>query len=251
LTIAIAIPARLESTRFQRKVMQKILGKTMLEHVWCRANLVPEEIDTFIISEDDEILEAGQSMGSKIFKSKKKHNNGTSRVYEFSEYHKYDNYVILQADELLVDPETIANLISEVKRNKSFTNIITKIKNPGDLENSNIVKCKLGNSHQIIDLSRYYQIQILIEKQLQYTYKICGLYSIPRNLLQTLFSKPQTIISKAESIEQMQIIELGEEIRGLEVARNDLSVNTPEEWALATEMLKNNELQRKILSKYI
>ena len=110
--------------------MQEILGKTMLEHVWYRANLVPEEIDVFIISEDDEILEAGQSMGSKIFKSKKKHNNGTSRVQEFSEYHEYDNYVILQADELLVDPETIANLMSEVKRNKSFTNIITKITNP-------------------------------------------------------------------------------------------------------------------------
>jgi CMP-2-keto-3-deoxyoctulosonic acid synthetase len=117
--------------------------------------------------------------------------------------------------------------------------------------NSNIVKCKLGNSHQIVDLSRCYQIQISIEKQLQYTYKICGLYSIPRKLLQTLFSKPQTIISKTESIEQMQIIELGEEIKALEVARSDLSVNTPEEWALATEMLNNDEFQRKILSKYI
>jgi 3-deoxy-manno-octulosonate cytidylyltransferase (CMP-KDO synthetase) len=251
LTIAIAIPARLESTRFQRKVMQEVLGKTMLEHVWCRANLVPEEIDIFIISEDDEILEAGQSMGSKIFKSKKKHNNGTSRVYEFSEYHEYDHYVILQADELLIDPETIANLISEVNRNQSFTNVITNISNPHDLVNSNIVKCKLGNSLQIIDLSRYYRIQNSNEEQLQYTYKICGLYSIPRSVLQTLFSKPQTIISKTESIEQMQIIELGEEIKALEVARNDLSVNTPEEWALATEMLNNDEFQRKILTKYI
>jgi CMP-2-keto-3-deoxyoctulosonic acid synthetase len=141
--------------------------------------------------------------------------------------------------------------MSEVKRNKSFTNIITKITNPDDLVNSNIVKCKLGNSHQIVDLSRCYQIQISIEKQLQYTYKICGLYSIPRKLLQTLFSKPQTIISKTESIEQMQIIELGEEINALEVARSDLSVNTPEEWALATEMLNNDDFQRKILSKYI
>ena len=222
----------------------------MLEHVWQRANLINEKVDIFIISGDESILEIAKTFGSKTYKSKSKHNNGTSRVHEFSKKHYYDHYLILQADELLIDPTTIEKLILEVKKNKSFTNVITKLQKPEDLKNENIVKCKLGETNRIIDLSRFYKLQNSHANQFQYTFKICGLYSIPVQLLHGIFAKPQTIISKNESIEQMQIIELGEKIRALEVTRNDISVNTAKEWKIATDLLRNDKFQRKILSKY-
>jgi 3-deoxy-manno-octulosonate cytidylyltransferase (CMP-KDO synthetase) len=250
LKIAVTIPARLKSTRLNEKVVKKIYGKTMLEHVWQRANLINEKVDVFIISGDDSILDIAKTFGSKTYKSKSKHNNGTSRVHEFSKKHYYDHYLILQADELLIDPTTIEKLILEVKKNKSFTNVITKLQKPEDLRNEDIVKCKVGETNRIIDLSRYYRLQNSHANQLQYTFKICGLYSIPVQLLHGLFAKPQTIISKNESIEQMQIIELGEKIRALEVSRNDISVNTAKEWKIATDLLRNDKFQRKILSKY-
>jgi 3-deoxy-manno-octulosonate cytidylyltransferase (CMP-KDO synthetase) len=250
LKIAIAIPARLNSTRLNEKVVKKIYGKTMLEHVWQRANLINEKVDVFIISGDDSILEIAKTFGSKTFKSKIRHNSGTSRVHEFSKKHYYDHYLILQADEILINPTTIEKLILEVKKNKSFTNVITKLQKPEDLRNEDIVKCKLGASNQIIDLSRYYRLQNSHVNQFQYTFKICGLYSIPVELLHGIFTKPQTIIAKNESVEQMQIIELGEKIRALQVSRNDISVNTAKEWKIATELLKHDKFQRKILSKY-
>lgn len=222
----------------------------MLEHVWQRANLINEKVDVFIISGDDSILEIAKTFGSKTFKSKIRHNSGTSRVHEFSKKHYYDHYLILQADEILINPTTIEKLILEVKKNKSFTNVITNLQKPEDLRNEDIVKCKLGASNQIIDLSRYYRLQNSHVNQFQYTFKICGLYSIPVELLHGIFTKPQTIIAKNESIEQMQIIELGEKIRALQVSRNDISVNTAKEWKIATELLKHDKFQRKILSKY-
>ena len=222
----------------------------MLEHVWQRANLIAENVDVFIISGDDSILETAETFGSKTYKSKSKHNNGTSRVHEFSKKLRYDHYLILQADELLIDPKTIDNLILEVKNNRSFTNVVTKLRKLEDLKNKDIVKCKIGEANQIIDLSRHYKLQNSHSNQFQYTFKVCGLYSIPVQLLHGIFAKPQTIISKTESIEQMQIIELGEKIRALEVLRNDISVNTAKEWKIATELLKNDKFQRMILSKY-
>ena len=232
--------------------MKSILGKTMLEHVWRRASLVSEICEIFITSSDKEILDLSRSIGANTIESGSEHENGTSRVAEFSKKNSFDKYVILQADELLVEPENINNLIIKLKsREIKFVNAISAIEETSELQDLDVVKCKINTSNKIIDMSRYYKEQKQIEQQFKYTYKICGLFGIERDLLNKMQSKNQTIISKTESIEQMQILEMGLELDSLFCLRNYSSVNTIEEWDKCLEALEKDEIQRKILNRYL
>ncbi len=74
----------------------------MIEHVWSRANLVLKNNNIIIATDNTKIAQTSKDFGAQVILTKKNHQNGLSRIGEVSNKLKWDFYIVLQADELLI-----------------------------------------------------------------------------------------------------------------------------------------------------
>jgi 3-deoxy-manno-octulosonate cytidylyltransferase (CMP-KDO synthetase) len=249
IKIGIVIPARLESERLPRKVLKMFSGLPMIEHVWRRAQLTNPVIETVIATDSEEIKKVCENFGAKCYITSKNHPNGLSRISEISSLLNWDFYIVLQADEILIDPEYLNKLHKEIEMNskQQFFNLITDLNNNSELADKNTVKCVLRDDRTIINIFRKSGLVSSEEIQLKIIKKICGVFAISKNCLSIASGAQPQKIEISESIEQMKIIELGFNILAVNTKLNYPSVNTPEEALLVEKILDMDHRQKQIL----
>lgn len=252
MTIGIVIPARLDSERLPGKVLKDFLGMPMIEHVWRRAQLTNPLLETVIATDSSEIKKTAEKFGANCILTSKDHKNGLSRVGEIVNVLKWDHYLVLQADEILIEPESL-NLLARTTLSNSkyqFFNLITKLEKLEEIGDVNIVKCITREDNSIITMARKSNSTAPELQQMEYTNKICGVYSCSKNLLNELVNTPRQRIERSESIEQMRVIEIGQDILGVSINKNFPSVNTTNEAVLVLNLLQTNNTQISILNSY-
>jgi len=249
IKIGIVIPARLESERLPRKALKIFSGIPMIEHVWRRAQLTDPVIETVIATDSEEIKKICENFGAKCYITSKEHPNGLSRVSEISSILNWDFYIVLQADEILIDPKYLDELYKEIEVNskQQFFNLITDLNNKSELTDKNTVKCVLRDDRTIINIFRKSGLVSSEETQLKIIKKICGIFAISKNCLSIVSGAQPQKIEISESIEQMKIIELGINILAVNTKLNYPSVNTPEEALLVERILDMDPRQKQIL----
>jgi 3-deoxy-manno-octulosonate cytidylyltransferase (CMP-KDO synthetase) len=246
------IPARLDSERLPGKVLKDFLGMPMIEHVWRRAQLTNPLLETVIATDSSEIKKTVEKFGANCILTSKDHKNGLSRVGEVANVLKWDHYLVLQADEILIEPESL-NLLARTTLSNSkyqFFNLITKLEKLEEIGDVNIVKCITREDNSIITMARKSNSTAPELQQMEYTNKICGVYSCSKNLLNELVNTPGQRIERSESIEQMRVIEIGQDILGVSINKNFPSVNTTNEAVLVLNQLQTNDTQISILNSY-
>ena len=253
MTIGIVIPARLDSERLPGKVLKDFLGMPMIEHVWRRAQLTNPLLETVIATDSSEIKKIVEKFGANCILTSKDHKNGISRVGEIVNILNWDHYLVLQADEILIEPESLNVLAKTTISNSKFQffNLITKIEKLGEIGDANIVKCLTRKDNSIITMARKSNSIAPEFDQMEYTNKICGVFSCSSNLIKELVSTNAQKIEKSESIEQMKAIEMGYGILGVPINRNYPSVNTSNEAMTALSILQSDNTQKRILNSYI
>jgi len=248
LKIGIIIPARLKSGRLPNKVIKPFLGKPMIEHVWRRSQLVNPKLETVIATDSIKIESLCKTFNAKTLMTSPNHINGLSRVGEASKTLNWDFYIVLQADEILVDPENLNKLIDTIQsvKKQHFFNLITNLTHYDELSDKNIVKCLVRENNSIINMFRKSGSVSSEENQLNFTKKICGIFAISKEALDKVIMAPAQRIEVSESIEQMKAIELGIEILGVEIEDNYPSVNTELEALEALKILETDYKQKTI-----
>ena len=155
MKIGIIIPARLNSKRLPEKVLRKFGNKSMIEHVWFRAKIASPTSEIYITTDDKKIARECKAFGANIIMSSSKHSNGLSRIVEVSSKLKWDYFIVLQADELLVLPKNIKKLVNEIQLKKYYdVYCLISAVNIKDLSDENIVKCVTGRDQNIITFFR-------------------------------------------------------------------------------------------------
>jgi 3-deoxy-manno-octulosonate cytidylyltransferase (CMP-KDO synthetase) len=251
LKIGIVIPARLQSERLPNKVLKPFLGKVMIEHVWKRANLIEEKAEIVVATDSLEIKTVCETFGANVMLTSESHQNGLSRAGEIAKILNWDFYVILQADEILIDPRNLELLIKTIKEENSspFYNLITNLKKASELSDRNVVKCLIRHDNSLINIFRMSGSIASEATQMIFTKKICGLFAISHKCLNEIINLPAQIIETNESIEQMKLIELNYQVYGVEVKDNYPSVNTELEANEVLEILSQDPYQRSILTQ--
>jgi 3-deoxy-manno-octulosonate cytidylyltransferase (CMP-KDO synthetase) len=251
LKIGIVIPARLYSERLPNKVLRPFLGKIMIEHVWKRANLLKEKVEIVIATDSLEIKTACEAFGAKVMLTSKNHQNGLSRTGEVARILNWDFYIILQADEILIDPKNLELLVDAIKKGNSasFYNLVTSLKKTSELSDRNIVKCLIRLDNSLINIFRLSGSVASEATQMIFTKKICGLFAISHKCLYEIMESPAQMIETSESIEQMKLIELNYQIYGVEVKENYPAVNTELEANEVLEILSQDPHQKSILTQ--
>jgi 3-deoxy-manno-octulosonate cytidylyltransferase (CMP-KDO synthetase) len=245
----VIIPARLDSSRFPGKVMWKFRNMPMIEHVYQRTCLTFPAKHTYIASGDHEILNHMSSVGANVIISKKIHNNGTSRSAEAAFHLPYENIIIIQADEILLDPEHLLVLLNDMNNNidNNFFNLVTSLGDSTELGDISIVKCIMEQDNAISFLFRKIEDFQEVSEKIN---KVMGVLAFRKESLLRLTKKPDSKLQKLTSIEQFKILENGFNLRGVPVSYGYPSINSPEDIDIVKESIEKSKIQKNILWKY-
>jgi 3-deoxy-manno-octulosonate cytidylyltransferase (CMP-KDO synthetase) len=249
MKIAAVIPARLSSSRFPRKLMHKISGLPMLEHVRRRALICKGFSDVFVATCDEEIAEMIANFGGNFIMTSKDHINGTSRVSEAIKQIDCTHAVILQGDEPLILPRHIELLLKNIKSEPSLDawNLIAELDDESELNRHSFVKGAVSNAGNIIFCFRKSPFFSDFAIQSKIIKKLLGVIAFRKEFLLNFVNFEPAPIEKAESIEQMRIIENNFYIKGILVSPSIPSVNEPDELIEVINLLDLDNEQKKYL----
>ncbi len=127
LKIVACIQARMGSTRLKNKVLQKISGKTLIEHIFIRLKTA-KEIDEIVLAtsikkENDILVEHAKNIGLPYYRGSEQ--DLVSRFYEIAQEFKADALVRITGDCPLVDPKLVDRMIRIYRRNYKKIDFLT------------------------------------------------------------------------------------------------------------------------------
>ncbi len=222
------IPARLGSTRLPNKVLLKIAGKPMIQHVWEESCKIRGLNDVWVACDDIQIADLVKGFGGKAILTRVDHSNGTSRIAEAIEKMDVDVVVNIQGDQPLLDAEAIENLVKVFERSAELqmATLAIRSKNSAEYKNPNIVKLVRGESGQALYFSRSPLPFWRDTDETPEFWKHIGVYGYRRNFLKKFVSWPEGQLEKIEKLEQLRVLERGFSIQVVETKQDFLSVDT-------------------------
>ncbi len=149
------IPVRMSSSRFPGKPLTRLMGVSMLEHVWRRTK--SSDVDeTYVAVCDKETIDVCKKIGAKYIVTSKRHEMCMDRIAEAANKKKSEIIVTVQGDEPLIKPEMINLTIKNIQKNKNLfcTTLAQKISAKDEIKNNNRVKIIWNNRKEVIYISR-------------------------------------------------------------------------------------------------
>ena len=162
----------------------KFNGLEMIEHVRRRAELNVNKIPVYVVSNELEILNLVRKSGGNTVQTYGKHQNGFSRCIEAHKYLKYQRYILLQGDEILLDPNSLNIMEKTIKpSSQKIYNAVTKLSSYREITNKNIVKCMISNKKNIQLMFRKSPLIAGNNVQVTQIKKVCGLFGFTEKTL--------------------------------------------------------------------
>jgi 3-deoxy-manno-octulosonate cytidylyltransferase (CMP-KDO synthetase) len=240
------IPARFASSRFPGKVLAKIAGKPMLQHVYERALLARYLASTIIATDDERIYTTARGFGAQVRMTRSDHVSGTDRVAEAASSEPSDIVVNIQADEPLIDPAAIDAAILPMVHDSDLEMCTLKkrIEDFREIQDPNVVKVvtdRLGNAIYFSRCPIPYRREAPVPRgrgcESGY-YKHIGLYVYRRDFLLSYSSLPIGPLEQAERLEQLRALENGHGVRVVETDCESLGVDTPQDLKRVSQMFE-------------
>lgn len=224
------IPARWASTRFEGKVLAKIGGKTIIQHIW-EAAKTSKLLDDLVVAADNErVVDAVRKFGGKVTFTSPDQPSGTDRAAEIANPLDCDIVVNIQGDEPLIKGIMIDNLITALAEDKEaqMATLAKKIENKDEITDPNVVKVVFDRKNHAIYFSR--SPIPYIRDDFDFTfYKHIGLYAYTKDFLFTYTNLPLSKLEKAEKLEQLRALENGFKIKIIETEFETVGIDTPED----------------------
>ncbi|MEW6001053.1 MAG: 3-deoxy-manno-octulosonate cytidylyltransferase [Nitrospirota bacterium] len=232
MTAIVIIPARYDSTRFPGKPLSLLRGRPIIQHVYENSRLSKLADDVIVATDSETIFEKVLSFGGKAIMTNRAHPSGTDRVAEVATSVDFDIIVNMQADEPLIKPQMIDDVITILEdRRASIGTIIKKIEDPREISDPNIVKVVFDKDWFALYFSRTaipYRAPHS-SHLINHFYKHIGLYSYRKEVLVELAGMDQTRLEQIEKLEQLRALENGMKIKLKETFFETYGVDTPED----------------------
>lgn len=243
--VVIVIPARYSSSRFEGKPLAQIDGMPMIEHVYQRAKKTQYHDAVLVATDDERIFDAVRNFKGDVVMTGKEHRSGTDRVAEVARDSDADIIVNVQGDEPLISPAAIDQSIVPLLDDGTITmcSLMTRIKREEEYHDINVVKVAVSQKGFALYFSRSL-IPYPREKEGLCVYKHLGIYVYRKDFLLKLSSMEPTPLEKAESLEQLRVLENGFPIKMVETEYESVSVDTPEDLERIKHIL---ETQKKTI----
>jgi 3-deoxy-manno-octulosonate cytidylyltransferase (CMP-KDO synthetase) len=242
MSIACVIPARLNSSRFPRKLLSLAHGKTVLQRTFEQAKQCALIDHLFVATDSDEIADHVKGFGGGVIWTSETCQNGTERICEALEKEpilQNSSMVInVQGDHPCTQKETLEALIKSLNSDTQavLSTAVTPILAREEYESPHVVKCVFDTEHNALYFSRS-PIPYIREGLPLAAYAHIGVYCYRTPFLKEKFSKSLTNLQKSEDLEQLKVLENGNRIKIAVVKEKVLGVDTPQDLEKLKEIL--------------
>lgn len=227
------IPARYASTRFPGKPLAPLAGKPMIQHVYERAARTPGLAEVWVATDDVRIADAVRAFGGRVAMTGECR-TGTDRVYEASRALEADVVLNVQGDEPLIEPSVLEKLLGAFADPAVQMATLKRPLHPDEESNPNVVKVVCALDGDALYFSR---ARLPYPREPSTAFAHVGVYAYRKEFLATVASLPTTPLERAESLEQLRVLEHGHRIRVVETDWTSLGVDTPEDLARAERLI--------------
>src|ERR1700722_13258742 len=241
--IACVIPARLQSTRFPKKMLSKLMNKPLLQWVWESAQRVSVFNEIVFAVDSNEIADLIHSFGGRSFMTSENCANGTERLIELLERGlvEADIWVNWQGDEPFINAQMISDLLQSCEKDQCDAwTLKKKIINMDEVTSPQFAKVVCDENGYALYFSRsqipYYRD--VTDPSQKIFYKHVGLYAFTSAALRKISSMPPCGIEVAEQLEQLRFLYNHLRIRVHETQHEVFGIDLPEHLALAEARLK-------------
>jgi len=226
----VIIPARFQSTRFPGKPLVDIFGKSMIHRVWEKCVKATSHDKVLVATDDERIIEHCKSNNMEVLLTSNNCLTGTDRLFEVAQKRKAQLYINVQGDEPLISPEDIKAVIRAAQKEPGITiNAMCPIKNETDFRNPNIPKIVTRKDGRLLYMSRS-PIPTNKKLEFQFAMKQVCIMAFPYNSLIKYGSvKEKTPLENIEDLELLRLLELGFDIKMIEVSGSSIAVDTPQD----------------------
>ncbi|MBQ6533565.1 MAG: 3-deoxy-manno-octulosonate cytidylyltransferase [Opitutales bacterium] len=247
LGAAIAIPARMGSSRFPGKPLALLGGKAVLQRVYenCLKCELAEKV--VILTDSPEILEFADTINAPAIETSSKCASGTERIIEAFGEIDADFVVNVQGDEPFISPKLVDSIIAARRdRNAELVTAVSKITDAQTLLNPNVVKVLRDNSGASAYFSRSPLPYVRGEPNAGEWLKRCdywrhiGVYGYSAKSIARYASLPASKMEKCEMLEQLRFIAAGYKFDIVETDYVSIGIDTPDDLAAAEEFLKKS-----------
>lgn len=238
------IPARMDSKRFYGKVLFNYRGKPLIWYLY-EELLKSKVIDRVIIATDNiEVRKTAEAFGAQVVMTKGRHKTGSDRVAQVMDTIEGDVFVNIQGDIFGLETAALDNAISKFVSDPAleYGTLARRIGSERELNSPDSVKVVLKNNGDAGWFSRYPLpfVRNFSKKpdfrHFNFYYHI-GVYMFRREALKKYAEWPQSPCEKAESLEQMRILENGKNIRVFMTSNKTISVDSAKDVKKLKEVL--------------
>lgn len=236
------IPARIGATRFPRKLLAQIKGKSVIRRTYESALNSGLFEQVIVVSDSDEIINEIINCGGNAVKSKGEYESGTDRIAEVVKDLEADVFVNVQGDEPFVQAAPLASLLALFNGDEKVqvASLVQLLKEKDLIEDSNFVKVALDKNNNALFFSRSV-IPYPRNKEVSINYyEHIGVYAFTKEALLNFTHWDMTPLETAEKIECLRFLENGVPIKMAITNYMGVEIDTPEDIVRAEQLMEIN-----------
>ena len=233
MKVTALIPARLSSTRFDRKLLMDLCGKSIILRTYESVVETGLFHSVYVVTEDKEIYNEIVNAGGNSILSENKHESGSDRIAEACESIDSDAFVNIQGDEPFIDSSSLNKLVFELN-NSDYVSLMINISDINEINDPNNVKVIVDSENYALYFSRSVIPFCRDVNTAEITYyKHIGVYGFTKQALVNFSKLPPSKLELVEKIEAIRIVENGSRIKMIETDFLGVGIDTKEDLDLA------------------
>jgi len=243
-TSFIVIPARLASSRLERKLLLRATGKPLIQHTYEAASRARRPAGICVAADHAEIYDTVLAFGGEARMTNPAAPSGTDRVAEVArQLTDVDILVNVQGDEPELSGESIDLVVELLEEDPSavMSTLATPIRSRRQLDDPACVKVVFDHGGRALYFSRSpiphardWDDALLTADPPSF-YQHVGLYAYRREFLLQLADMPQSPLERLEKLEQLRVLEAGHTILVGVVDEPTFGIDTPEDYRAFVE----------------
>lgn len=238
----VVIPARLKSTRLPEKPLIDLMGQSMIQRTYNQCLKAIDKSLLYVATDSNKIFEHCSQLGMNVVMTSDNCLTGTDRVAEFAQIIDAEYYINVQGDEPLINPEDIKLMIKAIDTYEGeIINGFAPIDNEEDYQSRSVPKLVFREDKRLMYMSRS-PIPGNKKNAFLKAYRQICIYGFPKKSLQLFASrKLKTVFEDIEDIEILRFVEMGEEVRMIEMSDESIAVDNPEDVLKVIKRLKDEQ----------
>ncbi len=235
------IPARLEATRFPRKLLQDLGGKSVIRTTYDAAVNTELFDEVFVVTDSQLIYDEITSNGGNAVMSVGVHESGSDRIAEAVKDIDTDIVVNVQGDEPFIDEQSLRDLLSvfvtDVQEKIDIASLMFQITDTEEINNPNNVKVVTDTDDFAMYFSRS-PIPFARDDKYAIYHKHIGVYAFKKDALLRFTELEMTDLERTEKLENLRFLAYGMNVKMVKTTHQPIGIDTPEDLEMARKLLK-------------